>query len=66
MPAVERAMKEVDSYRHPAYMEVVNELAKATAMKTELSIMIKAAFQKIETQRSQAYLARQELKQLNG
>ena len=58
------AMKEVDSLKQPAYMEVVNDLAKATAAKTELSIMIKAAFQKIETQRSQAYLARQELKNL--
>ena len=58
------AMKEVDAFRNPAYMEVVNELAKATAMKTEISIMIKAAFQKIETARAQEYTKRQELKNL--
>jgi len=56
------AMKEVDAYKNIAYMEVVKELAQTTAMKTEISIMIKAAFQKIETHRAQVYLARQEAK----
>jgi hypothetical protein len=58
------AMKEVDSYRHSAYLEVVNELAEATAKKVQLGIMIKAAFQKIECHRAQSYTTRAELRNL--
>ena len=60
------AMKEVDAYRHPAYMECVAELAEATAKKIQLGILIKAAFQKVECHRSQEYVKRQELRSLGG
>jgi hypothetical protein len=57
-------MKESDSLRDPKYMDAVKELANMTAIKVELGIMVKAAFQKIETDRSQAYLARAELRNI--
>ena len=60
------AMKEMDSLRHPAYMEAVNELAEATAKKVQLGILIKAAFQKIECHRAGEYTKRQELRNLGG
>lgn len=60
------AMKEMDSLRHPAYMDAVNELAEATAKKVALGILIKAAFQKVECHRQQEYTKRQEIKNLGG
>jgi hypothetical protein len=58
------AMKEADAHKHIDYLQVVNELAHATAEECRLGILVKAAFQKIETHRSLTYLARQELKNL--
>lgn len=56
------AMKEADAYKHVEYLTVVNELAQATALETELSIMVKAAFQKVETHRALEYTRRAEIK----
>jgi hypothetical protein len=56
------AMKEADSYQHIEYLKVVQELADATALETELSIMVKAAFQKVETHRALEYTRRAEIK----
>ena len=58
------AMKESDALRDVRYMEVVNELAAATAEETRLGIMIKAAFFKIEVFKTLEYTRRQEIKNL--
>jgi len=57
-------MKEASALKDQIYMEVVHELSSATAKKVELGIMIKAAFQKVETARAQMYLSRSELRNL--
>tara|TARA_R110000868_G_scaffold302443_1_gene562964 strand:- start:881 stop:1207 length:327 start_codon:yes stop_codon:yes gene_type:complete len=59
------AMKEADSLKALSYLEVVKELADMTAEETKLGIMIKAAFQKVETHRAIMYLQRQEMRNLN-
>lgn len=58
------AMKEADANRSNTYLEVINELAHATAEECRLGILIKAAFQKIETFRALEYTKRQEVKNL--
>ena len=58
------AMKEADAYKHITYLEVVNELAAATAEECRLGILIKAAFFKIEVFKSLEYTRRAEIKNI--
>jgi hypothetical protein len=58
------AMKEATAHKHIDYLQVVNELASATAEECRLGILVKAAFQKIETFRALEFTRRAEIKNI--
>ena len=58
------AMKEAESHKHPDYLQAINELAAATAEECRLGILVKAAFQKVETFRALEFTRRAEIKNL--